>query len=227
MAQYQTSTIARGVSTVPELVESLQWFAELLPATAKAELHDAQAAGSLLDPVTVVDGKRNVPVDAVKPFGKIVYVDSLGPLRQAIAAASAFLGSWAPRDTGFYQGALRWFANGRPVGGLPNAERVGLAGNVQLVDLAPYASTLEIDVPRGVIYAAYTFLNRTYAGRLNINFSYRQASLFGGFIERPDNPAVRPYAVPVLTMGNPGSTVRDGARRPAGQRGKRRRRAGE
>lgn len=224
----QTSTIYRGVSTVPDLLESVKWFVDLLPETAKAELADAQAKGSLLDPLSFVDGKRNPNVDMVKPFGTIRYTDALGPLKEAIAAADAFVRQWAPRDTGLYESALRWFANGRPTAGLPNAERVGVAGNVQLVDLVPYASTLEIEVPRGVIYGTYSFLSRMFGGRLNISFTYAQASKFGGFIEREGNPAARPYAVPVLTIGNPGSTVRDGARpRPASSRGKRRRARGE
>lgn len=228
----RTSTIARDVATMPELLETIRWFNDLLPATAKAELQDAQAGGSLLDPVSFVDGKRNPNVDSVKPFGVISYVDALGPMRQAIAAADTFVRTYAPRETGFYEGALRWFrsARGGPraVSGLPNADNLLPTSNVQLVDLAPYASTLEIEVPRGVIYGAYALLNRMFGGQLSISFTYGAPAEFGGLIEKPGNPAARPYAVPVLTIGGPASSVRDGARpRPANARGTRRRRRGQ
>lgn len=200
------------VGTPDELVQSLHWFHQYHIETARDELAKAQRAGALLDPVDIVDGKKGAPIEAVKFFGNITYADSIGPLREAIAAAEAFVLTAAPRETGWYRDALQWFANGNPTSGPPDAERVGARGNVQLVDLAPYASTVEIRVPRGVIFGAYTVLSRMFGKSLNIGFHYDQAGTFGGLRERPGNPAKRPYAIPVLTIGNPASTVKSGAK---------------
>lgn len=227
MARASTLTRTEAIvqiDNLDDLTQSIEWFNALLPVTARDELQKEQARGNLRDPVSYVDGKKNPNIDAVKPFGTISYVEGSGPLAEAIAAADVFVRTYAPRDTGHYDRALQWFANGRNAGGRPDAKRVGLRGNVQLVDLAPYASTLEIEVPRGLIYGAYTFLSRLFGRTLSIGFSYAMAYQFGGFIEKPGNPAITHYAVPVLTMGNPASTVKRGARgTPAKTRGKRRR----
>lgn len=221
-AQVSTSRIA--VDSAEDLQASLLWFHRLLPATAKEELAKAQRSGSLLKPVTYVDGRKGRDEDAVKPFGIITYADSIGPLREAIAAAWAIVQSAAPHRTGHYESALQWFANGRRVGGPPDAARVGVRGNVQLVDFAPYASTLEISVPRGIIWQAYTSLARTYGKALSISYGYGQPDKMGGLMEPPGRPALRPYAVPILTIGNPASTVNPKAKRPgAGQRRRKRR----
>ena len=205
-----TTTAQVDIAGLDDLTGALQWFRDLLPKTAHEELAKAQAGGSLLDPVTLVDGRKNDDEESVKPFGSIIYVEPAGPLREAIAAAESFVRTAAPMETGFYQSALVWFANGRATGSPPNADKVGRRGNVELVDLAPYASVVEIDVPRGVIFGAYAMLTRRFGAQLSIGFRYADPGQYGGLIERPGNPARVPYKVPVLTIGNPSSTVKPG-----------------
>ena len=209
---FQTSTEKIAISDIADLTAGLQWFADLLPITAQEELAKEQASGDLLDPITLVDGRKNDDVSAVKPFGNITYVEGLGPLREAIAAADAFVRTAAPQLTGWYAGALQWFANGKPVHGPPDVAKLGAGGNVQLVDLAPYASWLEIETPRGIIFGAYNWLARQYGRQLSIGYGYAQPDKFGGLRSKPNNPARVPYAVPVLTIGNPASKVKPGVR---------------
>jgi hypothetical protein len=212
------------VAGVEDLKASLLWFHSLLPATAKEELAIAQRQGSLLTPVVFTDGKKGRDEDLVKPFGTITYSDSVGPLREAIAMAWAIVQGAAPRLSGHYQRSLQWVANGQLTGGPPDPERVGARGNVQLVDLAPYASTLEIQVPRGVIYSAYTQLARRFGRQLLISYGYGKAAEFGGLDAPAGRPPLRPYAVPILTIGNPASTVNPKATRPGAAQRRRKRR---
>lgn len=206
------STARVPVGTPEDLQESLLWFHALLPKTAREELARAQRGGSLPEPVHFVDGKKGRDIDAVKPFGNITYADSIGPLREAIAMAHEFVTRGAPRASGHYAESLEWLANGQMVMGLPDAERVGARGNVQLVDLAPYASRLEIEMPRALIYGAFLLISRRFGRQLSVSYGYANPERFGGLRARPGNPPRVPYAVPVLTMGNPASTVRPGAR---------------
>jgi hypothetical protein len=218
------STGVLDVGNVDDLQDALLWFHSLLPATAEEELAKAQRQGSLLQPTTFVDGKKGRDEQQVRPFGNITYVDSIGPLREAIAMAQAFVQSAAPRLTGHYESSLQWVANGQLTMGPPDAQRVGVRGNVELVDLAPYASTLEIQVPRGVIYGAYVQVARAFGRALSISYGYGQADKYGGLNEPSGRQALRPYAVPILTIGNPASTVRAKVTRPgAGQRRRKRR----
>jgi hypothetical protein len=205
-----------AIADIDDLTASLAWFTELLPQTAHEELAAEQARGNLQDPTVFVDGKKSTEaaVDMVKPFGEIQYVSGVGPMDAAIAAADAFVRSKAPRRTGHYAASLVWFANGQRRGAAPAARSVGIKGNVELVDLAPYASMAEIQVPSGVIYGAYTMLQRAFGGQLSIGFRYTQAAIFGGFEIGPGKPApARPYNVPVLTIGNPVSSVKPGVKR--------------
>lgn len=223
-AAYSTSKTSIGVSGVDDLKASLEWFNDLLPKTAREELAKEQRKGSLLEPVTLVDGRKDDNEEHVKPFGQIVYVESLGPLREAIAMVWAFVQSEAPRLTGFYRDQLQWVANGQLTGGPPNVDRVGVRGNVQLLDLAPYASTLEIQVPRGIIYQAYLQVSRRYGKQLSIAYGYAKPGDFGGLRAPEGREPLRPYAVPILTLGNPASTVEAKARRPGAARRRRKRR---
>jgi hypothetical protein len=209
-ATFTTSKQRVGIDGIDDLTDSLRWFASLLPQTAEEELAKEQARGNLLKPIVIVDGRKGKDEDTVKPFGNITYVEGVGPMREAIAAADAFVRSAAPRRSGFYAESLTWFANGRRTGSPPAADKVGLAGNVQLIDLAPYASMVEIDVPRGVIFGAYTMLVRQFGRQLSIAYSYVNPDKYGGLREPPGKAARVPYAVPVLTIGNPSSSVKPG-----------------
>lgn len=198
------------INQIDDMRRTLEWWHDLLPLTAREELAEEHAHGNLLDEVQIVDGRLNAPLDSVKSFGTIRFVGGLGPIEQAIEAADAVAHSLAPRDTGHYARSLQWFANGRPVGGPPSARQVGVKGNAELVDLAPYASMLEITVPRGVIYGAYNHVARMFSSTVSIGFRYANAKDFGGHMEKPGTRGGRFFKVPVLSIGNPVSTVTPG-----------------
>jgi len=199
-----------GIDSLDDMRSTLEWFHDLLPQVAREELASAQHHGWLTKPITLVDKRKSDNIDGVKLFGSIAYVEGIGPLAEAIAAADSFVRSAAPHDTGFYESAFAWFQNGKRVAGIPDAKKTGTRGNVELVDRAPYASLVEIDVPRGVIFGAYAMLTRRFGNQLSIGFSYHLPTLYGSLVERPGNPARVPYMIPVLVIGNPASTVKPG-----------------
>jgi hypothetical protein len=216
MARVTQTTLERTIpiNDIADLTDAVTWFHALLPDTAEAELASEQSQGNLLDPVTTVDGRKSDDLDAVKLFGNITYNEAVGPIDEAIAAAWAYVKSRSPRRTGHYALSLQWFANGQHVAEPPSAARIGLRGNAELMDLAPYASMVEIMVPNSVIYGAYTLLRRRFGKSLSIGFRYSHADKFGGFMVAPGLPQPkRPYAIPVLSIGNPVSTVKPGVAR--------------
>jgi hypothetical protein len=209
-----SSTIQVPIATLDDMRLSLEWFRSLLPDTAREELALEHARGNLLDETTLIDGRKGTDVDKVKPFGKIQYVGGIGPIDAATIMADAVAHARAPVRTGHYARALQWFVNGQPVGGPPTAEQVGIKGNAELVDLAPYASMVEIQVPRGVIFAAYNAVARAFGSSLSIRFGYGKAKAMGGHAEKAGTKGGRYFSVPVLTIGNPVSTVIPGRTSP-------------
>lgn len=210
----ETSVTARiSVDQIDDIKRTLKWFHDLLPRTAREELAAEHARGNLENETTLVDGRKGARVDDVKPFGKIQYVGGLGPIDAAVIAADAIANAAAPRRSGHYARALVWFANGRATGGPPTAREIGAGGNAELVDLAPYASMVEIQVPRGVVFAAYTQLARLFGGTLSIGFRYVKAAKFGGHIRAAGDPGRTFLNVPVLSIGHPAGNVRPGVAR--------------
>lgn len=217
-----TSLLARrDVSGLDDLSESLAWFDALLERTAAAELADEQARGNLLDPTILIDGKKSSAIAGARIFGTVAFVDSVGPIGEAIRAADAQAEQAAPHRTGHYRASLRWFVNGSPVGGVPTAEQVGRTGNAILADLAPYASWLEVHLPNGVLFGAYTRIKRAFGRRVAIRYTY--ANPEHGIGPQAWPPGARrgshPYMVPILVIGNPASTVKPGStsRGPSGK----------
>jgi hypothetical protein len=214
------------IDDMADLSDAVAWFHDLHIETAQEELATAQAGGSLLDPTTFVDGKKNGDVDEVNLFGNITYVGGMGPVDEAIQAAWAFVEAAAPVRTGHYRQSLAWFANGQMTGAPPQGKRLGLRGNAELVDLAPYAAMAEIMVPKGVIYGAYVAVSRRFGKTVSVSYRYTRAERYGGFMLAPGMPAPkRPYNVPVLTIGNPSSSVKPGVARSRPGYNIRRRRA--
>lgn len=227
MIKRTSSTLEKiAIADIDDLTESLLWFTDLLPQTAREELLFEQRRGNLTDPVTIVDKRKTDNIEAVKPFGEIDYIGGLGPIEAAIIAAESFVRSVAPHRTGHYARSLIWFANGRRQDGPPTAREIGLRGNAELIDLAPYASMVEVMVPNSVIYGAYNHLRRLFGNTVSVGFHYTQAARYGGFEIAPGKAAPRvPYNVPVLAIGNPASTVIPGVKRSVPGYNLRRRRA--
>lgn len=208
---YARATVS--LDQIDDMRRTLQWWHELLPKTAKEELAKEHARGNLENETVLVDGRKGARVVDVKPFGKIQYVGGLGPIEAAIIAADAIAHAAAPRRSGHYARSLVWFANGRATGGPPTAREIGARGNAELVDLAPYANMVEIQVPRGVIYQAYNSLARQFGGTLSIGFRFVPAAKFGGHLRAAGDPGRTFLNVPVLSIGHPSGNVRPGVAR--------------
>jgi hypothetical protein len=169
--------------------------------------------GHLKDAVITTDGVVGRPAEEVKNFGKIVITPGTGPVAEAAAMAGALVVSQAPRATGFYAGQFQTWVNGKKVSRV-DPKAIGRNGNVQIADLAPYAAIPEIEVPNGVLFAAYSAIRRQYGAQLAVHFGYRRPQ--GQFTPATDSPYSRATAIniPVLEIGNPGGSVKTGASRP-------------
>jgi hypothetical protein len=200
------------INEIDDLKDAVLWFKNLLPATAKEELALEQAQGNLEDPVTTfVDGKKSDDIASVRIFGNIRYVSALGPIDKALTQLDAFIQQRAPHKTGHYVHSLQWVLNGKPVRARPSAEEVGTKGNVMLMDMAPYASWLEVHYPSGILFAAYTSLARSFGKRVAVHYGYANPDRFGGQKWKPGGKVGKhPYMVPYVSIGNPGSTVKAG-----------------
>jgi hypothetical protein len=215
MAAASASTVkVIPINEIDDIKDALLWFKDLLPATAKEELALEQSQGNLADPVTTfVDGRKSDDIASVKIFGNIRYVSSIGPIEQALSQLEAFVAQKAPRKTGWYDESMQWVVNGEPVRTRPTAEQIGARGNVMLMDLAPYASWLEVYYPTGILFAAYTSLARSYGKRLAVHYGYANPDHFGGQKWKPGQPRGKhPYMVPYVLIGSPGSTVKPGTK---------------
>lgn len=208
-----------------ESADNLQeTFAAIRKSVAKAardEMRSMQRDPMWRDPVVYVDGKRAEP-ERVKDFGTIVILPQGGPVEEAVQLAHQYVLEQAGfhHNTGFYMSEFAWYMNGKPEGSSPpDVQRMGLKGNVQLVNRAGYASSLEVLLPNHVIYGAYTLLKKTYGQRLALSYSYGPATAFDqAWPDARQVRASRPkhvyMAVPILTIGHPTATFRQQKRRP-------------
>lgn len=204
---------SRSIAGADDLREFFAYLEAYLPALAREALAEEQARGNLAKPTIYVDGRKGAPLDSVKTFGNITFVAGEGNVAAAVSMVDAFARAAAPRDSGHYGRSLRWFVNGRPAAGAPSVKQIGLRGNAELVDLAPYAAMVEIMVPRGVIFGAFTQAARAFGRTVAIGFRYADAADFGGHMEKPGTKGGRYFKVPVVSIGNPVSTVFPGVMR--------------
>jgi hypothetical protein len=195
------------------LTKGLAWLRQQHAMIAADKAAEFYGSGRLDKPVIITDGVRNRPGDQVKNFGTIIYVPGVGPIAEAATLAQKILLQEAPRRTGFYAAHFQWYQNGRKVETL-DIPRIGARGNVEVADLASYAAMPEIEVPGGVLYAAYAAIKRQFGSRVIVRFGYRAPR--GDFTpEIPERlKGGRPLNIPVLSIGNPGSTVKAGATAP-------------
>lgn len=188
----------------------------------------AQIYGKNADQAIIyTDGRKGRAPEEVKPFGLIVYAPGRGPMKAAIDMALSIIRATAPTnaDTGRYTFGFQFYVNGDPVAGVPDGDRLGPKSNVQIANLVPYASMQEIQIPRGVLYAAYTALNRAFGQRLVLAYGYRLPR--GAFTQdqlpgRKDKPS----AVPVLMIASPGGKIRRSVTAPGATRRSKRRLTG-
>jgi hypothetical protein len=186
-----------------------------------AQLYGKQADKAII----YTDGAKGRPPEAVKPFGQIVYAPPKGPLAEAIAMALEVIRSRAPANalTGTYAFDFQWYVNGAPVAGVPDGNKLGPNDNVQVANLVPYATMQEIQIPRGVLYAAFNALTRAFGPRLVLTYGYRLAR--GAFTQDQPKGKEAPTNVPTLLIASPGGKIRRSVKRPGARARKRARRA--
>jgi hypothetical protein len=190
-----------------------QWVSATHASLARekaAQLYGKQADKAII----YTDGAKGRAPEQVKPFGQIVYAPPTGPIAEAIAMALEIIRSRGPsnRETGFYASDFQWYVNGKPVAGVPDGKTIGPSGNVQVANLAPYATMQEIQVPRGVLYAAFTVLKRAFGQRLVLGYGYRLAR--GAFVQDQPKGKEAPTNVPTLMIASPGGKVRSSVKVP-------------
>lgn len=178
-------------------------------------------------------GSRGVPdaqlAQTMKDFSTIIIVPSGGPVQEAVELAHQYvlsrMGNFL-NPTGFYESNFLWLMNGDPISqAAPDVRRMGLKGNVQLVNRAGYAASLEVFMPDHIVYGAYVMLKKRFDKRIALSFTYAPSDAFGQ-VWPGDRKDTRPLAVPVLTIGHPSATFKQRATRP-GVRLRKRQRAAE
>jgi hypothetical protein len=201
-----------GVASIDDLSAAFEWIHNYHVGTARTELAKEQARGNLIDEVTFVDRKKSENIAGVRMWGTISFVSSSGPIEKAIAMADALARSAAPRETGHYLSAMHWMVNGHRVAGLPTAEQVGPRGNAMLVDMAPYASWLEVHLPNGILYGVYTQLKRSFGANVPVHYGYANPDHLSGQEWKPGSKrGDHPYMVPFIGIGLATSTVKPGS----------------
>lgn len=128
----------RHVSFKPGTADT-KWVEAELARFAKEELAAVLRTGEA-SPVYVraVNGRTNVPEEAVKAPGAIVY--SFDWLRDAAAFAEAWLRRAAPVKSGRYRRSFIVVADGREI----PAEAVTHARAVQVVNTQPYSRKIQV-----------------------------------------------------------------------------------
>ncbi len=214
----------------PQAIEILAsdvraWVSATHAALAREKA--AQIYGKEADKqIIIVDGRKGRVPEDVKPFGQIVYAPGTGPIAEAITMALEVIRSRAPSNalTGFYTFDFQWYVNGDPVAGVPDGKTLGPGDNVQVANLAPYATMQEIQIPSGVLYAAFNALTRAFGPRLVLTYGYRLAR--GAFTQDHPKGKEPPTNVPTLLIASPGGKIRRSVKRPGARLRKQRRRAG-
>lgn len=154
----------------------------------------------------------------LKDFSTIIIVPREGPVQEAVHLAYEYIVGRCmsfQNPSGFYASNFLWFVNGEPVSQqAPDVTRMGLRGNVQVVNRAGYAAMPEIFIPDGIIYGAFRMLERIYGKRIALSFSYGPAHAFGQVWPGDRKGGTSPLAVPVLTIGHPSAGFKGRATRP-------------
>lgn len=146
--EYTLDSDLNGQITLQEL---LQWTKATLLVTADEVLKEEQAKGFDEEPVLVVDGRRNKPIQSVSPLGQIEFVarsnfgDILIEAYEALIHRSKVL-------TGQYRDSHYVFHNGKQVAEGNISLNAWLKTNpvfndkdtIRIVNIQPYARRLEL-----------------------------------------------------------------------------------
>lgn len=197
--------------------ELMDYVSYVTATTAQEELSKAQHEGAMKNPVTFVDNKKGRSEYEVKPFGTITYVSPLGPLKQAVEDVERYIMTRTgifQHPTGYYASGFRWFINGKPAGeNSPDVSQVGQHGNIQIVNLAGYASALEANfMPDGILFGCYVALKSKYGNTLKIAQGYAPESAFDQ--QWPADHAAQPMTIPYIMLGHPNASFKQRSKKP-------------
>lgn len=144
---------------------------------AREKLEEGQeqnrkAIGSVPDHETFVDGKRDAPLDSVKPDGVIVFEFDL--IRDLFIWIDGQLRLHSPVLTGRYRDSNKFFADGVEA---DPANPPAASDEWVFLSTVPYARKIERGqskkAPDGVYEVVATLAKRRFGNQARIDFSYR------------------------------------------------------
>jgi hypothetical protein len=148
-----------------------------LAGFAREKLHEAEeqnrrALGRVPDHETVVDGRREAPLETVKPDGVIVFEFEL--LTDLFVWIADQLEKHSPRKSGAYAASHTFFADGaeaNPANPPPASDEWAFVSTV------PYARKIERgrsrQAPDGVYEVVAALAQRRFGNQAKIDFTYR------------------------------------------------------
>jgi len=153
---------------------------------AEAQEVNRQALGRVPDHVTIVDGRRDAPINAVKPDGVIVFAFEL--LDDLFSWIAEQLVRHAPVLTGAYRESFVFLADGVPV---PAGAIAPAAEEYVFLSPLPYARKIErglsAQAPDGVFQVVADLAKRRFGNMAHVRFSYRAFGEQGfvGYVPAP------------------------------------------
>lgn len=144
-------TIDSDIGGAVTLADLLKFTKTALIVISSDVLKEEQALGFDKQPLVIVDGNFNKPVDSVNPLGKISFV-ARQDLREIILYAFEEISKRQKVKTGFYKlGNSSVFYNGKEVAQSEAGIKAWIASNppfsdkdkIRFVNIAPYARKLE------------------------------------------------------------------------------------
>lgn len=143
-------------------------------AIQEVNQHNAAIVGAPLGYETVVDGRRDTPVEAVQAGGTVVVLWALH--LGAVDFTYETLLRLSPRRTGRYERHHVMLVNGEQMG--PPPVPIDPMDEVIFVNLAPYARRIEqgwsSQAPDGVYEAATAIVRARYGNLVDVVFGYRR-----------------------------------------------------
>lgn len=150
-------------------------------AHAEAAAINRRAIGRDVESVTIVDGRRDAPVEGVKAGGTVVHLFAVH--KAAIDFAAETLSRLSPWDTGLYENSHIMLINGEEVDWTSD---VGVDDVVTMVNLLPYARKLEQgwsdQAPDGIYEVTSEIVRARFGNIVTVRFSY------GYFVGREAGP---------------------------------------
>lgn len=152
--------------------------------TARRVLAEEQARGFDRNPRVIVDRRFDAPIESVKPFGRIEFVQRVD-IGEVVEWIWKRLLERSPVLTGRYQDSHIVMINGVQV---PDIRAIGLeqrgyqpGDRIQFVNTQPYARKIEkghsVKAPNGVYRTVFAAARRRYGRNLFIDYKFVKLNL--------------------------------------------------